>query len=54
VVAASSKKTELDGSFTVSDVVPGHYTATVIIGKERRTHAKAIVAGRNEIDLADL
>ena len=45
---------ERDGSFTVSDVVPGHYTATVIIGKERRTHEVDIVAGRNEIDLADL
>jgi hypothetical protein len=45
---------ERDGSFTVSDVVPGHYTATMIIGKERRTHQVEVVAGPNEIDLTDL
>jgi len=43
-----------DGSFTVPGVVPGQYTATVIIGKERRTHEVEIVGGRNEIDLAEL
>ena len=45
---------ERDGSFTVPDVIPGHYTATMIIGKERRTHEVEIVAGRNELDLTEL
>ena len=45
---------ERDGRFTVPGVVPGRYTATVIIGKERRTGEVEIAAGPNELDLADL
>ena len=40
-----------DGSFTLSDVIPGAYTATVIHGGERTEREVEIVAGANELDL---
>ena len=40
-----------DGRFTVPDVVPGRYTATVIQGPGRNVHEVEIAAGPNEIDL---
>ena len=43
---------ERDGAFTIPDVIPGTYTATVIQGAERTEREIEIVAGRNEIDLA--
>ena len=42
---------ERDGSFTVPGVIPGRYTATVIIAKDRREHEVEIVAGRNDLNL---
>ena len=45
---------ERDGRFSVPDVVPGRYTATVIFAKDRREHEVEIVAGLNELDLADM
>ncbi len=43
-----------EGAFTMADVVPGLYTATVILGTDRRQREVEIVAGRNEIDLTDI
>ena len=43
-----------EGAFTVSDVMPGTYTATVIHGEDESRREVEIVAGRNEIDLTGL
>ena len=40
-----------DGRFSVPDVVPGRYTATVIQGPGRSVHEIEFAAGPNEIDL---
>jgi plastocyanin len=40
-----------DGSFTLADVIPGSYTATVIHGGERTEREVEIVVGINELDL---
>lgn len=40
-----------EGRFTVPDVVPGRYTATVIQGPDRSRHEIEIAAGPNDIDL---
>ena len=42
-----------DGGFTLSDVVPGSYTATVIHGHERREYEIDITPGLNEISLIE-
>lgn len=43
-----------DGVFTMSDVIPGTYTVTMLNGKDRREQEIEIVAGRNELDLTGL
>ncbi|MDP6581134.1 MAG: plastocyanin/azurin family copper-binding protein [Vicinamibacterales bacterium] len=40
-----------DGAFTMPDVIPGTYTATVLQGEERTEREIDIAAGQNEIDL---
>lgn len=40
-----------DGSFTITDVIPGRYTATVVHGATRTEQDIDITAGTNEIDL---
>ncbi|MEE2638295.1 MAG: hypothetical protein VYE68_13820 [Acidobacteriota bacterium] len=42
-----------EGNFTVSDVVPGSYTAVVIHGNERTEYEVDIVSGQNDLNLAD-
>ena len=42
---------ERDGSFTIADVVPGRYTATVVHGATRTQQDIHITAGSNAIDL---
>ena len=43
-----------DGAFTVSDVLPGTYTVTMLNGKDRHEREVEIVAGRNAIDFTGL
>ena len=43
-----------DGVFTMSDVIPGTYTVTMMNGGDRREQEIEIVAGRNELDLTGL
>ena len=43
-----------DGVFTMSDVVPGTYTVTMLNGEDRYEQEIEIVAGRNEVDLTGL
>ena len=43
-----------DGVFTVSDVIPGTYTVTMLNGQDRHEQEIEIVAGRNELDLTGL
>ena len=43
-----------DGVFTMSDVIPGTYTVTMLNGEDRLEQEIDIVAGRNELDLTGL
>ncbi len=43
-----------DGVFTMSDVIPGTYTVTMMNGEDRHEQEIEIVAGRNELDLTGL
>ena len=43
-----------DGAFTVSNVIPGTYTVTMLNGEQRRERQVEIVAGRNELDLTGM
>ena len=43
-----------DGAFAVPDMVPGTYTATVLIGGDSHEREIEVVPGRNEIDLTGL
>lgn len=42
-----------NGGFTISDVIPGAYTATVVSGVERIQYEIDITAGSNEINLTE-
>ena len=42
-----------DGGFTISDVIPGAYTATVVHGADRSEYEIDITAGLNDIDLTE-
>ena len=43
-----------EGGFTLSDVIPGTYTVTMLTGGDRREEDVEIVAGLNELDLTGL
>ena len=43
-----------DGGFTISDVIPGAYAATVVHGADRSEYEIDITAGLNDIDLTEL